>query len=194
MVKLYKTRDYLCNVTKKLRDNFRTRCSTVWRSRLLALLWAFTVLSFSLTAGTMSRFSSAAVSGSTGRLAIWDVGEKRGSAEDSSDAVLVIFKPASTVAQRTTTITLVNNSEVTAQYMLTATVDEVEGSTDEGDLEDFLASLVIKHKGGSLDGTNYNPLTGVKLPIGPSQAKLDVTIPAVNFKGLEIAAVAVQVD
>jgi len=150
-------------------------------------LWVVAAVGLAMWQGNvLAKYTDMAVGWGRAQVAKWALGEKRGPANDDGEPVLIVFEPGTTAAQRTTTVSLVNNSEVTARYVMEASVYSVDAYVGEAP---FLAAI----KASIEANANYDPVSGVELSPG-SQATLDIIIPPVNFRGLEIAAVAVQVD
>jgi len=161
-------------------------------------LWVLTVLTGSVTAGagTIAKYTASAAANASARVAKWwpfeSYHEKDTTDDDESGApVLLVFDKTNPQAQ-TATLYLNNRSEVTACYVLEATVEEVEGETG-GDapevvafLADIMASIADSH-------ADYDPVDGIVVGYGATE-ELSVTIPVKNFTGLEITARSVQVD
>jgi len=155
-----------------------------------AVLWALVVLSTAmLTPGTFAQYAAGAIGGAIARVAAWDV-FIRGKKAD--EPLLLIFEEDEHGAALscTTVITLANNSDVTARYVLVASWDEESEDTPQVSVETNAAYLV---EFGPYDEDN-----GIVLPYAqsgvPTEVKLDVTIQPGNFTGLKIDAFALQID
>jgi len=154
-------------------------------------LWALAVLTAATLpgSGSLARYAASAEGTASARVAKWwpfeSYHEKDTTDDDGSgEAVLLIFKDADGPSQ-TATLYLDNRSEVTARYKLVADVASVAGMSEE----DFLDEIMDSIEGNA----GYDPDGGIAVQYGAA-AELTVTIPAVDFTGLEIAAYAVQVD
>jgi len=86
------------------------------------------------------------------------------------------------------TLTIRNDSEVTAKYVLDVDVDYVKPSVEFPDEEAFLDAIL-----DSLNVLNSEYDDGIVVPYLDS-AVLEIAIPAVTFRGLHITAYAAQVD
>ena len=162
-----------------------------------AVLGVLAVLSAaSLSGGTAARYAaSAAGNSATAQVAKWrpfedyhDRSKNRMDDDGSDEAVWLVFEAGATEKQAT--LYLTNQSEVTARYVLEATVAEVEGETSgpvvEQFIEDVMGSIAASH-------VDYDPDDGIVLKYGATE-ELKATIPAMSFEGLEITARSLQVD
>jgi hypothetical protein len=144
---------------------------------------------------TLSKYTAQAIGTATAQVAKWrpfedyhDKSKDRMDDDGSGEAVWLVFDK--NAAEEQATLYLTNQSEVTAHYLLEATVQEVAGETSgpvvANFLEDIMTSIANSHQ-------EYDPDDGIVLQYGATE-ELAVTIPAVSFIGLEIIARSVQVD
>ena len=176
--------------------------------RAAAALWALTVLGAAMMPGaSLARYAARADGSDTLRVASWDPFDRISEeelAEDTADSyasVLVIHEDGAATClsthldppgQALPTITLRNEGEVTARYVLDISVDEVSAKY-YADKASFLGDVVVAFKSANFAGASYSAANGIVIPYG-KQAVLSVSIPAVTFKGLHIEAIAVQVN
>ena len=158
--------------------------------KLAAVLWAITVVAASFLPATLAKYrSSASGDGGTAQVARWDPF----TAPDPEivivdDTVLLVFGKGDAAA-RTTTVIITNNSEVTASYVLTASVDSVGRPPTPAEKAAFL-EIVQDSIEANL---GYDDTTGIEVPYNDFR-ELQITIPAATFTELRIAARVVQVN
>ena len=178
-----------------------------------AWLWVFAVLTAAplVSSMTQAKYVAGAEAAASARVASWDAFERIDPEDDdkTGEPVLLLYRQGD--AGQTATLTLVNKSEVTARYVLVPNVDDWD-TVAYPDKEDFLEALGIRISttcdtltddpcdeccADRYAGQTYSAGDGIVLGYAdgaPTVAHLDVTIPAVAFKGLRIEAYATQVD
>ena len=164
--------------------------------KVAAVLWGLAVLSAAmLTPSTFAKYAAVSSGGGKTRVAKWDAFQMIDPADDD-DPVLLLLDPAH--ATQTTTITLTNNSDVTARYVLRPDVATV-GTGTGAEKTAFLNGIVVTTNAASLAAGFGAYNNGIVIPYAtggvPTQVKLDIAFPAsLSFSGLKIDVVALQVD
>ena len=155
-----------------------------------ALLWVLAAATAAMWPGTQAKYTASAAVTATAAVAKWDAFERIDPAAlgDDGEPIQLYLKRAA--VSRTTTITLANNSEVAARYVLAAyvnTVKPVGAQTGAQARQAFLAAVMASIEANpGYDG-------GIPLGMGAT-ASLQIEIPNATFTGLELTATATQID
>ena len=160
--------------------------------RTAGWLWALAVLSSAMLAPgiTQAKYAASATGSASARVAKWNAFRQITETQLSDDEidgyapVLLLFPDANPV---TTTLTIVNNSEVTARYLLVPSVLGFVGT--EAAKDEFLDAI----NDSLADNEDYAEGYGIVVPYD-GQATLTAGIPPATFARLSIEAIAVQVD
>ena len=157
--------------------------------KVAAWLWMAAVLTASMLVPgiTQAKYTASATGTAAGQVARWEVGEQI-EVEDvlePSPAKLVF---AQGKAYEETQIKLVNNSEVTARYLLTPTVDSSSVPLNE--------LIGFKLPGESSYTHTWPYIVDMPFPTEgtPTEVYVDVIVHRANFTGLRIDARVEQVD
>ena len=163
-------------------------------------LWALTVVTTATLPGTTNaKYTASATAEAVARVARWEPFDTIGlpvigsdGEEDDGAPIELYFKRAET--SRTTSLTLINRSEVAARYVFEADVASVKpvGTQDAQQAKQaFLDAVMASIE----DNANYDGGIGLGYAGQPNAtAQLTVTIPNATFQGLEIIARAAQID
>ena len=155
--------------------------------KLAVVLWSIAVLGASALPGAAAKYVAQATGGSTVQVAKWDAFDRIDPTDEDNDgsSVVLVFEPEAVSGE--SELTLVNESEVPARYVLELKV----GNVDTMDETLFLSA--IESSITPIGPYSYSSSAGIEVPCGETR-KLKITIPAVTFQRLQIDACAVQVD
>ena len=159
-----------------------------------AWLWALAVISAAmLPEATLAKYTAQGTGSASARVAKWDPfewAERRD--DDDGEPIKLLLK--ATAGSRTSTITLHNDSEVTARYVLASTVAYVKpvGTQDGEQAKTAFLDAIAASLNANADYNNGITLGYVGQ--ATATAMLSITIPDATFTGLEITASAEQVD